>query len=831
MPELCRNRRPIRGTILRTGLLAATIYSPLTLATASAQAVAIGPDGALRFEPLQVATLSAFVGAICIAVVSAAALIRARRAAEDDRARLIRENADLKLAADRAEAALNADDQRIVIWGGPDEAPRVMGNLPGSAGVPRGAAAFLAFGQWLDANSAQLLEARGRSLRERGEAFAEILKTQDGVDIEATGRVNGSRCFIRFRNLSRERMQFVELTREYERQKTLLSTFHGLLDKLAMPAWARDGAGRLVWANPAYARAVDATDPARAVTDGAELLDTAARNAVVASRSDGPIFQRRLSVVVAGARRVFDVVDVDTGSGSAGIATDASELEKVQVELRRTIQSHARTLDQLTTAVAIFGADKRLRFYNAAYRSLFDLDTAFLETGPDDGAVLDQLRMLRKLPEQADWRSWKKDMLSSYQAMEARESWWHLPTGQTLRVIANPHPQGGITYVYENVTEQIELESRYNTLTRVQGETLDHLSEGVAVFGSDGRLRLSNPAFASLWRLPDDFVAGRPHIGEVVENCLELHGDRQAWDNVRLAVTGLADKRTRHTGRLDRRDGAVIDFTTVPLPDGATLITFVNVTDSVNVERALLEKNDALQEADQLKNAFIQHVSYELRSPLTNIIGFAQLLGDDNAGPLSIKQREYTGYILDSSSALLTIINDILDLATVDAGIMELELGEVDIRATVEAATVALKDRLSEAQIVLGLDVPQGIGSFVADEKRIRQVLFNLLSNAVAFSETGGTVTLACRRTDASIVFEVTDNGNGIPADYIETVFDRFESRNSGGRRRGPGLGLSIVKSFVELHGGTVEIRSAVGEGTAVVCRLPLKPVMAEAAE
>ena len=831
MPESCRKGRPIRAGLIRAVLLSATSFSPVAVASASAQAIAIGADGALRFEPLQVATLSAFVGAICIAVVSAAALIRAHRTAEDDRARLLRENADLKLAADRSEAALNADDQRIVIWGSPDEPPQVMGNLPGSVGVPRGPAAFLAFGQWLDATSAQLLDMRIRALRDRGEAFGDILKTQDGVDIEATGRVNGSRCFIRFRNLSRERLQFVELSREYDRQRNLLSTFHGLLEKLAMPAWARDAAGHLIWANPAYARAVDAADPGKAVGDGAELLDTAARTAVTQSRSDGPVFQQRLSVVASGARKVFDIIDVATASGSAGIATDVSELEKVQVELRRTIESHARTLDQLTTAVAIFGTDKRLKFYNAAYRSLFELDTAFLETGPDDAAVLDQLRMARKLPEQADYRTWKRDMLSSYQAMEAQSSWWHLPTGETLRVIANPHPQGGITYVYENVTEQIELESRYNTLTRVQGETLDHLSEGVAVFGSDGRLRLSNPAFGSLWKLAAEVLADRPHINEVVSRCLALHGDREAWDNVRLAVTGLADKRTRHTGRLDRRDGAVIDFTTVPLPDGATLITFVNVTDSVNVERALMEKNDALQEADQLKNAFIQHVSYELRSPLTNIIGFAQLLGDDNAGPLSIKQREYTGYILDSSSALLTIINDILDLATVDAGIMELDLREVDIRATVEAATLGLKDRLSEAQITLDLDVPANIGRFVADEKRVRQVLYNLLSNAIAFSETGGVVALACRRDDRELIFEVTDNGHGIPPDYLDTVFERFESRNNGSRRRGPGLGLSIVKSFVELHGGVVEISSEVGTGTKVTCHLPLAPALAHAAE
>ncbi len=599
-----------------------------------------------------------------------------------------------------------------------------------------------------------------------------------------------------------------------------------------MPVWVRDRDGKLAWTNRSYARAVEAADPHQAVSHGLELLDGAGRDAVAAARAGGrPVFEKRLAVTVAGARRVFDIVDAAAGDGSAGIATDASELEKVQAELRRTQESHARTLDQLATAVAIFGADRRLKFYNAAYRALFGLDTAFLESGPEDGAVLDHLRAQRKLPEQADYRSWKRDLLASYQAMETRESWWHLPGGQTLRVIANPHPQGGVTYVYENVTERLDLESRYNALIRVQGETLDHLSEGVAVFGSDGRLRLWNPAYASLWALQNDLLAGRPHVNDVIQRCASVADDKAAWDRVRMTVTGLADTRNRITGRIERRDGLVVDYIAVPLPDGATLITFVNVTDSVNVERALVEKNEALEAADQLKNTFIQHVSYELRSPLTNIIGFAQLIADESAGALNPKQREYTGYIMDSSAALLAIVNDILDLATVDAGIMELDLSAVDIAATVDSAIVGLKDRITEARIQLATDVPADIGTFVADEKRIRQVLYNLLSNAVAFSHDGGSIELVCRREGGEVVFVVRDHGRGIPASYIDAVFQRFESRNAGTRRRGPGLGLSIVKSFAELHGGSVEIVSREGDGTTVTCRFPVRTGVAAAAE
>jgi signal transduction histidine kinase len=261
----------------------------------------------------------------------------------------------------------------------------------------------------------------------------------------------------------------------------------------------------------------------------------------------------------------------------------------------------------------------------------------------------------------------------------------------------------------------------------------------------------------------------------------------------------------------------------VPLPDGATLVTFQDVTDTVNVERALRERNEALEAADLLKVNFVHHVSYELRSPLTNIIGFAHFLGEASTGPLTEKQREYLGYINSSTSALLAIINDILDLATIDAGAMRLNLGSVDIRQTMNAAAEGIKDRLVKDGIRLDTIASPDLGSFIADERRIRQILFNLLANAVGFSPAGGVVTLAAERRPDAIVISVTDNGPGIPPDMKDRVFDRFETHPLGSRHRGAGLGLSIVRSFVELHGGNVTLESMVGTGTTVTCTFPLE--------
>jgi len=334
-------------------------------------------------------------------------------------------------------------------------------------------------------------------------------------------------------------------------------------------------------------------------------------------------------------------------------------------------------------------------------------------------------------------------------------------------------------------------------------------------------LRLHNSAFARLWRLSPQVLAERPHIEAISELTQPLHGDHATWQALRAVITAIEDRKAIE-GRLERRDGSVVDCSTVPLPDGATLLAFHDVTDSVNVERALRERNEALEDADKIKIDFVHHVSYELRSPLTNIIGFVHLLGDPATGELAPKQREYLDYITVSTDTLLALINNILDLATIDAGRMQLNLGEVDIRATMAAAAEGVQDRLVRAGIALDINAADDIGSFSADERRLRQILFNLLANAVSFSPSGGGVTLKAERRADAVAFSVIDQGPGIPPDVMEKVFDWFETHSLGSHHRGTGIGLSLVRSFVELHGGTVSIASVVGQGTTVTCTFPL---------
>jgi signal transduction histidine kinase len=761
-------------------------------------------------------------GLVIFSTTTALLHLRERRKWSEREHRLATQVASLRGAHDRAELLVGSERQLVVTWSGRDGEPHCEGD-PTVAGEGATARRALAFGSWLVPADAAALEAALEALKQTGESFRFTGRTTAHGYVDIEGRTVGGRALLRLRDVGGERRDLLRAQHELETLRGQSTALRTLLDSLPQPVWSRDREGRLAWANRAYAAAVEAKDGDDVRARALELLDRAARQELNRRRLAGESFSARLPAIVAGGRRVLDVLETPTPFGSAGIAIDVSELESVRSDIQRQMEAHVRTLDQLPTAVAMFDAKQRLVFHNAAYRQLWGLDPALLEGRPSDGEILDRLRAARKLPEQADFRTWKASLLDAYRAVEPQETLWHLPDGRTLRVVANPNPSGGLIYLFDDLSERVRLESQYNGLIRTQRETLDTLREGVAVFGSDGRLRLSNRAFAELWRLPDGALAGEPHIDAVMKQCRGLAPVEEPWARIRAAIAGLPETRMGMTCRLERRDGSVLDCAAQPLPDGATLLTFIDVTASVNVERALTDKNDALERASQLRDDFVHHVSYELRSPLTNVIGFTQLLGDETVGPLNQRQREYADHIMRSSGALLAILNDILDLASIDTGALELNPEVVDIRDTIAAAVTGVEDRLAEASIKLDVDAPASIGTFIADAKRVRQVLFNLLSNAVGFSSPGQTVTVKARKSDEEVVFEVSDQGRGMPPEVAARVFDRFESHALGTRHRGVGLGLSMVRSFVELHGGHVELVSEPGRGTTVRCVFPAR--------
>ena len=437
---------------------------------------------------------------------------------------------------------------------------------------------------------------------------------------------------MRIRDVSGDRLQLAQLRDKFAEADGALQSLRLALEAAGLPAWMRDAQGRIVWCNTAYALAVEAADDRAAIEKGGELFDPALRREAAAAVRDSGVWKRRAGAVVGGELRAFEAAEARTAVGSAGIAKDVSEIAALRAEMERNDDDYARMIDRLSTAVAIFDKSRRLTFYNAAYRQTWSLEPAFLDQRPTDGEILDRLRAQRQLPEQADFRGWKAQQMNAYHAIEPSETVWHLPDGRALRVVTSPNPKGGVTYLYDDATQSYALASQVTVITRVQGETLDALKEGVAVFGADGRMNLFNPVFAEMWRLEAVRLRDRPHIDEIARACKPLCQDPALWDGLRAIVVSLPEHRESRAVRISRADGLTLDCATLPLPDGATLLTSLDVTASANVERALTERNQALVEAEKLRNDFVNHVSYELRTPLTNIIGFTQLLAAGGVG-------------------------------------------------------------------------------------------------------------------------------------------------------------------------------------------------------
>ena len=730
---------------------------------------------------------------------------------------------DIEGRLNEAEAIMNAEPGILVIWRDQNPMPEhVAGDMYDAVKVPAEPDKLLDFPFWLSAESAETLQDSLARLRRSGKAFNIGVHTTGGELLEADGRTAGGTATLRFRPLTGERRNNTDLAHETRRLGKQVQRLSAILDQAPFPIWLNDKKGDLAWINQAYLTAVEATKIEHVLQQSIKLVDeTKIITAKSAEKQDrGRV--GKVDVIISGNRRTMDIFKISTETEDANFAVDMTSLDNAQRELDQHIKAHASTLDKLATAIAIFGPDQHLRFYNAAYAKLWALDPDWLDTHPGDSEILDKLRSERRLPEQANYRAWKTEILSAYKKLEAKEDWWHLPDGQSLRMIAEQHPFGGVTYLYENVTEQISLESRYNALIDIQSDTLSNLEEGVALFGTDGKLQLYNVAFSKFWNLPQEFLRTQPHIDDVVKKCQALFADSGVWDDLKYCVTSINEKRKPLQDRITRSDHKVFDCAAIPLPGGNTLVTYLDVSDSAGIERALRERNEALETADRVKTNFLSNVSYELRTPLTNILGFAEGLSMGIAGELQTKQKEYLGHIRASSDDLLVIIDAILDLTAIDAGALELKLAKIPVAELLENTARSMTGQIRQLDLTLNVEIAENISTFIGDEKRLMQIFGNLLTNAIGFSPQKGTVRLGAKRDGDDIVIWVADTGRGMEPEFQKQAFERFQSQPISGGHRGPGLGLAIVKSFVELHGGQVSLLSKPGKGTTVICRFPV---------
>ncbi len=738
--------------------------------------------------------------------------------------RLAKRNAALTLERARLEAsvvgfaaALRTSPAALYLFRSGGGEGFFPGMLQGLGDAGQGFAALLERFVRTDAAKLDLAVAR---LRTDGTSFQASLRLAEGSG--AMIDIAGERLTVAEGRIAGDAIWFTDASIR-EAAANERKRLRDILDVLPLPVWYRRESDQgLSEANRAYAAAVDV--PAeRAVAESRELAGAESGKALAAKALASGSATERRHVVINGSRRWIEITESRLGDSGelVGVARDLTDLEAVEAELKRHVGAHAAVLERFAVAVAIYGPDRHLTFFNSSFALLWQLEEDWLASKPLVEEVMERLRELRRLPEVADFKAFRRNLLAKFTSLLApQEELQHLPDGRTLRVVTSPHPFGGLIFAYEDVTDRLALERSYNTLTAVQRETLDHLHEGIAVFGGDGRLKLSNPAYARIWKLQPEDIAAEPHVGEITDKLRAFFDDGEDWPTRKAHVIARMTADSPNSTPLYRRDGSVLQAVTVPLPDGNILLSYLDVTDTARVENALRERTEALETAGRLKSEFIANVSYELRTPLNAITGYAEMLTNGYAGELKAKQLEYSTHISESAEQLVLLINDILDLATIEAGYMEIQKVPVDVHALMSSVMTMTLPRARNQGLRIDFECPPDIGTVPGDEPRLKQVVFNLISNALKFTPAGGTVTLSARREPDRVALIVSDTGVGVAAEDQGRVFEKFERGSAQARQSGAGLGLSLVKNFIELHGGTVELKSQPGQGTTVTCWL-----------
>ena len=638
-------------------------------------------------------------------------------------------------------------------------------------------------------NDGTILNSACGGLRKRGDTFEIMLTTKDGmrrllvVGVRAESTDGAPLADVLWmRDIS-------DLAPPGEASR---ATSREVIEALPFPAWLR-GSGLALQIANARAQALSAPDVSR------ELAEQARREGAGTN-------ERHLLTMSDGKPRLVDISEIPlSGGGTLGVAQDHTRTEEMEVDYTRHIQAQNHVMESLATAIAIFDGNGKLSFSNSAYARLWDLKPEWLKNEPTLGAVLDRMRDQRKLPEVADYKAFKAGQLGLFGTLNnPLEEMLHLPDGTTLRSVVSPHPLGGLVFAFEDVTDHMDLERSYRTLSMVQRETIDNLYEAIAVFGADGRIKLSNPAFRRTWHLPDAQENENMHIGDFIDHILPLidkRANKEYLDKETLTASLMAPGSMR--GRIELLDGTELEFAKVNLPDGAALLSYLDVTDSARIEEALTERARSMAETNLLKSEFLAGVANEIRTPLNAIIGFAAILSEEYFGKLSERQKEYASGILDSSEELVSVIEGTLDLATVEAGLMTIELDTVDIKTLIVNVLGLVRERARQRNIHIEFDCPANIGWLVADEKRLKQSLYNLVSAAIHATPPGGNVAINIAKSDDSVSFEITDGGVGLK-DYDVPP------------------GVALVTRFIELHGGEVLIEQRPGRGTSITCRLPI---------
>ena len=620
--------------------------------------------------------------------------------------------------------------------------------------------------------------------------------------------------------------ELAQLREEAARAREDFGALVGLIEAAPMPMWFRGADMLLRLVNKAYVSAVGAESADQVVADQIELVETfngrtAAQVAQQAADRRQPI-ERILSATIDNARRTIRVTDLPLmGEGIAGYAVDIEEMEEQAREFRAFREAQRSMLDQLSIGVAQFDAAHRMTFATQPFHRVFALPPGVVNERTTFQQMLLIARENGRIPEVRDFPAWRNELAEWFLRDEPHEEAWPLPDSTHLRIIAQPLPDGGLVMIAEDRTEQLALSATRDTLLRTRTATFDNLFEALAVFAPDGHLELWNRGFPGAWGIDPEVLDGHPQAEDLLEAIANNLADPAAVSRINQVIRAATLDRKKSDDRIELSDGRTLDFAGVPLPDGNGLLTVLDVTASRQAEEALRERNRALEEADAVMTRFLANMSYEFRTPLTSIGGFAELLTSGIAGELTPQAKEYAQAISLSVGKLTEQVENVLDLSQSEAGLMPLRKTELELLPFITQIVRKQEGRILDGELTLDLKGNPD-KSVTADPQQLRRAISQLLDNAIKGTPRGGRIVVDIGRKRGETKIIISDNGRGMSQHELARALEGIRMAPGGkGIERRQGLGIPLARQLIEAHDGTLDIQSRKNGGTTATITLP----------
>jgi len=543
-------------------------------------------------------------------------------------------------------------------------------------------------------------------------------------------------------------------------------------------------------------------------------------------------FIRRNAVGAARHLSISGVPIFDAAGEFRGFRGTGRDLTDETVAEERAALAQSRLTDAIESipeSFMLLDAEDRLVLCNSRYRELHASIAHCLVPGTKFVDIC-RASALAGLPKPAIGRveEWVRERMARHRqpqfALEERQ------TGERWIQVAEQHTSdGGTVVVQTDITALKRREQELAEKTALLRATLDNMEQGLLVIDAFCAIKMWNNRMIELLEVPPELI----DVGRSIEPMLRAMAAEGVYGSG--PIDALVARRLEQLRRAEPRvvemvrRGRIIEHQRTLMPDGGVLFTYTDITDRKRVEVDLRRAKDEAELASRSKTEFLANMSHELRTPLNAIIGFSDILIGQIFGPLSdARYADYARDIRDSGLHLLTLINDVLDIAKVEFGKVELLEETVDIVAVIESCLRLVRERAQTAGIQLDQALPPGLPCLLGDGRRLKQILLNLLSNSVKFTAAGGRVTISASRDADGFRLAVVDTGIGIAADDLETALRPFGQIDSRLARKyqGTGLGLPLARSMAELHGGRLELRSAPGEGTTATLWLPPSRVL-----